>query len=73
MRQKLGLYQRYGVREYWIVDIESRTVNIWTGGEEPLDTRHVASAGSRIESKVLPELKIGLDEVFAGVEKIRLD
>lgn len=73
LHQKLGLYQRYGVREYWIVDEENRTVDIWTSGDASLDTRRVAGAGGRIESKVLPGLEIPLAEVFAGVERIPLD
>ena len=72
LRQKLALYQRHGVREYWIVDVESRTVDVWTSRESTLDTRHVVTAGGRIESKVLPGLEIGLDEVFAGVDRIQL-
>jgi len=72
LQQKLLLYQRHGVREYWIVDIESRTVDAWTSRETPLDIRRVAGAGGTIESSVLPGFMMTLAEVFAGVDEIPL-
>lgn len=73
LQQKLALYQAYGVQEYWIVDIENRAVDVWTSRETCLDTRRVICGEGKIRSSILPELEIGLNEVFAGVEKIRLD
>jgi Uma2 family endonuclease len=32
--RKLALYQREGVREYWIVDVDSRLVERWRPGDE---------------------------------------
>ena len=32
---KLQLNQRQGVAQYWIVDLEADTVEVWTFGEEP--------------------------------------
>ena len=73
LQEKLALYKRYGVREYWIVDVESRTVDVWRSRESALDTRRVVSGDGTIQSSVLPGLEVPLAEVFAGVERIRLD
>lgn len=73
LQQKLALYQRYGVREYWVVDPESRTVDVWSSRESSLDTRRVVCGEGLIQSSILPGLAIGLAEVFAGVERIRLE
>lgn len=70
---KLGLYQRYGVREYWIVDIESRVVDVWSSRESCLDARRVVCGDGTIQSGVLPGLAIGLVDVFAGLERIPLE
>ena len=70
LQQKLTLYQRYGVREYWIIDLQNRTVDVWTSRESPLDTRRVVTAGGIIESSILPGLAMELDEIFAGIDRI---
>lgn len=70
LEQKLALYARYAVKEYWIVDPEERTADIWTTKETPLDTRRVVAGDEGIMgSAVLPGLVVPLAEVFAGLEK----
>ena len=32
-QEKLALYRRYGIRQYWIVDMENRSVDFWLIGE----------------------------------------
>jgi len=61
MQRKLSLYQRSGVREYWVVDGESKELTVFHFGERQLlffkstDTVPVA---------VLPGLSISLQQVF---------
>lgn len=58
------------MKEYWIVDPEERTADIWTTKETPLDTRRVVAGDEGIMgSAVLPGLVVPLAEVFAGLEK----
>jgi len=59
---KLDLYDRKGIREYWIVDLPDRTVEIREFGN-PRRTR-VYQEGQSFESALLPGLTVRLDEIF---------
>ena len=63
-RQKFSLYERFGVPEYWIVDPESQTVQVFrlSGGKypDPLEFRK----DDTLTSPVLPGLSIPLSGVF---------
>lgn len=59
--QKRGLYDRSGVREYWMVDPASKTVEIHEFGS-PRRTR-VYKEG-QFGSAVLPDLTVALADIF---------
>jgi len=61
---KRTLYARYGVREYWIVDPDERTVEIMTLKEKGLDVVSLYQGGARVESPLLPGLVIDLNQIF---------
>lgn len=60
--QKRALYDRSGVREYWMVDLASKTVEIHEFGS-PRRTR-VYKEGQHFESVVLPGLTVRLTDIF---------
>ncbi len=64
--------RRFGIREYWVVDVDKRAVDIWLSTEASLDTRRVVAPGGVVESAVLPGLAIPTVEIFAGVDLIPL-
>ncbi|MCI0440666.1 MAG: Uma2 family endonuclease, partial [Chloroflexi bacterium] len=66
---KLNLYARFGVREYWIVDPDEKSVRVMQLGASGYDNIGDYSSGSA-SSAVLPGLSIPLDEVFAGYQSI---
>lgn len=59
-------YARFGVREYWIVDLDRRTVQVL---ELVGDAYRLVPLlqGGVIQSRVLPELRLTLQMVFADV------
>ena len=64
-QSKLDLYDRFGVREYWIVDPNENTIQVIemeTGGQNATRTYTSGSASSAL----LPGLDVPLDEVFAS-------
>lgn len=64
---KLGLYQRHGVREYWIVDGDGRAVLQFVRNESGKLARHAAlRPPEMLRAALFPELAIDLDGLFAS-------
>ena len=61
---KLRLYAQAGVREYWIVDPDERSVQVMELGSSGYTSIHGYTSGNA-SSPLLPGLELSLDEVFA--------
>ena len=63
---KRKLYERYGVREYWIVDPELETVKIYRLSDEGYarPTELAREANETLSTPLLPEFQVPLDELF---------
>jgi len=64
---KFRLYQKAGVREYWIVDGENRVVHVHTLSDESYVTA-VYGEDDKVPVSVLPGCMIPLKEVFTQGE-----
>jgi Uma2 family endonuclease len=64
---KKVLYGRYGVREYWIIDPDDRTVEVYIPGAAGFELSQKYSRDGILTSAVLPELRIALEEVFQAI------
>lgn len=64
LAQKRALYERIGVREYWLLDPRDRTVTalVLRGGRYEA----LPLVGGRIRSEVLPGLEIDVGALFAA-------
>lgn len=58
------LYARFGVREYWIVDPEARSVEVLTLTPDGYRLSGKFDGSSRLVSPLLPGLTIDLCSVF---------
>lgn len=61
---KLDLYQRAGVREYWIVSPEEKTVLVYLREEDALRPKENYSRTDSAKVSVLEDCSIRLDTVF---------
>lgn len=61
---KKALYARHRVREYWIVDPETRTIEQLLHADEGFRSRGLFSSGESLESPVLPGLAVPVAAIF---------
>ncbi len=67
LTQKKDIYERSGVREYWIVDPLRRTFEVYLNTEEGFKLISKTKGKGVVRSEVL-SLELELEEVFEGVE-----
>jgi Uma2 family endonuclease len=67
---KRALYERAGVREYWIVDPEKRTVDVLTLQGDALHTSQSAAGEDVAVSLLLGGAEFRLADIFAGVGEL---
>jgi Uma2 family endonuclease len=63
---KLALYARYGVSEYWVVDVEGKRIVVY---REPAAKGYVRklefSAPNAISPQAFPDVEVAVREIFA--------
>ena len=64
---KRKLYERFGVREYWIVDPEIKRIEVFVNRKGRLEKTGEYSPGETFESAAFPGLSVPVDEVFRGM------
>lgn len=65
---KRALYARAGVREYWIVDPMSRTVEVLVLDRDAFHTVQTAAGDDSVVSSLLDGATFDLDAMFAGID-----
>lgn len=64
---KLVVYGRQGVQEYWIVDRKTRTFEIYRNTGDSFTQNATIGEQQALESPLLPEFTLLLERVFRGV------
>ena len=64
---KFGAYERTGVREYWLVDPRTHSVEVYSLSEDgTYDMIGQYTPGETVASTVLSDLALPVDDLFAG-------
>lgn len=61
---KRKLYEHYGVREYWIVDPDAKTVEVLQMTDDGYRSYRVFACGTHLQSPLLEGLAFLIDEIF---------
>ena len=63
---KLLLYQKFAVKEYWIVDPFAKTINVYiTDNSGKYNPERIYAEMEEISPTMFPDLKINLNDVFS--------
>lgn len=62
--RKMNLYEKHGVKEYWIVHPTEQLVMVYVLGNGQYGKPFVYDRESKIQTKVIPEMEIILEDVF---------
>jgi Uma2 family endonuclease len=72
LNEKFDLYERHGVREYWVVDPGNESIQVWRsrpdGGFDPGELRDMMRDPSPIASKVLEGFAVDPKELFTDLD-----
>jgi Uma2 family endonuclease len=67
LMEKLDDYHQIGVKEVWLVNPATETVEVLVWQQEGWNSLGVFRRDEAIRSKVLPELELNVSQVFEGV------
>ncbi|MCL4512550.1 MAG: Uma2 family endonuclease [Candidatus Eremiobacteraeota bacterium] len=62
--KKKAIYEKYGVKEYWIVDPDSETISVFILEGEVFHEKGIYKRGQILESTLLPGFSLVLEDVF---------
>src|SRR6266571_7761827 len=61
---KRQLYGKYGVSEYWVIDSENRSVEVYRLQDQRLESVSTLRNGDEISTPLLPGLGLSVSEIF---------
>ncbi len=64
---KMKIYERYGVKEYWVVFPSEKTIVVYQLTENGYELFSSAIEKGKVRSKVLEGFEVNLEEVFGGL------
>ncbi|TDA70023.1 MAG: Uma2 family endonuclease [Clostridia bacterium] len=67
LKKKARSYARHGVKEYWLVDPEDKSIEIHQGQEGKFILNQRAEVHGRVRSLVLAGLEVEAEDIFAPI------
>ena len=64
LRKKMAVYSQFGVQEYWIVDPEVQSMELYCPGKEGLQLARRFAAGEIFESRLLAGFRVEVSSIF---------
>ncbi len=64
--EKFGLYEKHGVKEYWIVLPGERVIEVWCLKDGKYTLHSIAAEKGEVNSCVLKGLKVKVEEIFTA-------
>lgn len=61
---KKDVYEKFGVKEYWIVDTQWKTIEVFVLEEEKYKLYSFAEKEGKLKSSVLPKFKLDIVKIF---------
>ena len=61
---KKELYEKHGVQEYWLIDTDKKSVEVFNNTGTKFDLFSVTVEKGKIESRIFPELEIIIEDIF---------
>ncbi len=58
------VYEKFGVKEYWVVDPDEERIEVWALEDGRFELFHQAGKGQKVKSKLLNDLELDLSQVF---------
>ena len=65
---KKDLYEKHGVKEFWLIDIENKSVEVFNNIEGHFDLYSLTVETGKVESNLFPELEIMIEEILPDIE-----
>ncbi len=69
LRYKYGLYEEFGVKEYWIIHPTECTLLIYTLEGEKFKSSRLLTTGDLVRSRVIPGFVLDLKDIFKGYDE----
>lgn len=67
-REKFLLYEKHGVKEYWLVEPDSKLITAFILKDDQYGRPNIYSDEEEMKTSVFPDLIVNLAEVFANID-----